>query len=582
MSDARPTRGHHGQAFFTQAAKDLRVLLLSLPKGINIPLDQVALHSQLLVHLWVRPFEDSVVRDGKDALNRGRRKQLNFALHKLNERITTALHQDPLATPLQQLRAAARILLTEPQMKQRDSYTFEQCAQAFKWKASKEERADAAGSQRFIEDTITLEDLANVRVPASRTDLPDYRIPEYKIWTNRLLGLISSGTGHLMRRPAHGGINGSKTFKSVSKLSQEDGALLQPGVTFSLKIMRVSRVKSLLANHAVNRTKCPRSTATLVGEQDSGLKSIVNGESSQPKQRKRKRKPSPQSPHSPIGRRQWKRLMPEMPNAPALSPPPSAAHHPLLPVPPWESSALHDPNMFRSGNPPPPEIGPAQKAPQLYYHQPPRTFSPVAQPALAATPYHVSSDQDPYRSGQTQLDDFEPLLSPATNQHVFDPHLLDPTYFDNMPSLNQDPELVNASWQQALQNPPNAGCFDKLRIQLGAGLCPGSPAQLYYKSSLPISTGSACFFRCPKPSAAEDWLHPSLQSAVHPYWTPSDHPSNQSAYYLPEEQQQQQQKLGGPYFHALGHHPRIASRIARKVYRVNPDLWTQRARLSRL
>ena len=70
-----------------------------------------------------------------------------------------------------------------------DLFPLPSCLQ--KWKASKEERADAAGSQRFIEDTITLEDLANVRVPASRTDLPDYRIPEYKTWTNRLLGLIS-------------------------------------------------------------------------------------------------------------------------------------------------------------------------------------------------------------------------------------------------------------------------------------------------------------------------------------------------------------------------------------------------------
>lgn len=112
MSDAlQPTRGHHGQAFFTQAAKKLRVLLLSFLKGINDPLDRVALHSQLLVHLWVRPFEDFVVRGGKDALNRVRRKQLNFALHKLSERITTAVRQDPLATPLQQLRAAARILV---------------------------------------------------------------------------------------------------------------------------------------------------------------------------------------------------------------------------------------------------------------------------------------------------------------------------------------------------------------------------------------------------------------------------------------------------------------------------------------
>ena len=119
-----------------------------------------------------------------------------------------------------------------------------------------------------------------------------------------------------------------------------------------------------------------------------------SGESSrpkQPKQRKRKRKPSPQSPHSTPGH-QLKR---SVPNAPALSSPPSAAHHPLLPVrfffqemfslavsaglrsssrsqvPPSEPPALHDPNMFRSGNPPPPEVGPAQTAPQLYYHQPP-------------------------------------------------------------------------------------------------------------------------------------------------------------------------------------------------------------------
>lgn len=59
------------------------------------------------------------------------------------------------------------------------------------WKISEEERTDAAGSQRFIEDTITLDDLVNVRVPASRTNLPDYHVPEYKTWTNRLLGLIS-------------------------------------------------------------------------------------------------------------------------------------------------------------------------------------------------------------------------------------------------------------------------------------------------------------------------------------------------------------------------------------------------------
>jgi hypothetical protein len=123
-----------------------------------------------------------------------------------------------------------------------------------------------------------------------------------------------------------------------------------------------------------------------------------SGESSrpkQPKQRKRKRKPSPQSPHSTPGH-QLKR---SVPNAPALSLPPSAAHHPLLPVrfffqemfslavsaglrsssrlqvPPSEPPALHDPNMFRSGNPPPPEVGPAQKAPQLYYHQPPEVCS---------------------------------------------------------------------------------------------------------------------------------------------------------------------------------------------------------------
>ena len=77
---------------------------------------------------------------------------------------------------------------------------------------------------------------------------------------------------------------------------------------------------------------CVRRSPQLQIRPVAGVPINRNGESSQPKQRKRKRKPSPQSPHSPIGRRQWKRLMPEMPNAPALSPPPSAAHHPLLPV----------------------------------------------------------------------------------------------------------------------------------------------------------------------------------------------------------------------------------------------------------
>lgn len=67
-------------------------------------------------------------------------------------------------------------------------FTLPACLQ--NWEISAGERADAAGSQRFINDTITLEDLANVRVPASRTDLPDYRMPEYKTWNNRLLGLI--------------------------------------------------------------------------------------------------------------------------------------------------------------------------------------------------------------------------------------------------------------------------------------------------------------------------------------------------------------------------------------------------------
>lgn len=111
MSDARRTR-RHGQAFFTQAAKELRVLLLFLLKGINNPQDQVALHSQLLVHVWVRPFEDFVVRCGKDVLKPAHRKQLHFALCKLSGRITTALGQDPLATSLQQLQAAARILVS--------------------------------------------------------------------------------------------------------------------------------------------------------------------------------------------------------------------------------------------------------------------------------------------------------------------------------------------------------------------------------------------------------------------------------------------------------------------------------------
>lgn len=83
------------------------------------------------------------------------------------------------------------------------------------------------------------------------------------------------------------------------------------------------------------------------------------------------------------------------------------------------------------------------------------------------------------------------------------------------------------------------------------------------------------------PAVAANSLHPSLQSAVNPFSTPPTQPVHQSAYYLPEEQQQQHPS-GGPYFRALGHHPRIASRIARKVYGVDPELWSQRAHLPQL
>lgn len=112
MSDIYSSRGAHGQAIFTQAAKRLRVLILSLLEDIDKPSDAVALHSQLLVHLWARPFENFVVRSGTSVLTQTRRDQLHFVFGKLSERITNVLRQDPLPTPLQQLQAVAKIFVS--------------------------------------------------------------------------------------------------------------------------------------------------------------------------------------------------------------------------------------------------------------------------------------------------------------------------------------------------------------------------------------------------------------------------------------------------------------------------------------
>lgn len=42
----------------------------------------------------------------------------------------------------------------------------------------------------------------------------------------------------------------------------------------------------------------------------------------------------------------------------------------------------------------------------------------------------------------------------------------------------------------------------------------------------------------------------------------------------------QQHNFNPYYLQALGHYPCIARRLARKVYRIDPDLWSQKARLS--
>ena len=113
MSDTRErTRRPHGRAVFTRAAKDLRLRILSLLNEIDKPSDQVALHSQLLVRLWVRPFEDFAARCDKRVWERARRGHLPVALHKLSKRIADALRHNPRHTSHQQLRAAAKILVS--------------------------------------------------------------------------------------------------------------------------------------------------------------------------------------------------------------------------------------------------------------------------------------------------------------------------------------------------------------------------------------------------------------------------------------------------------------------------------------
>lgn len=99
-----------GKAFFPGAADRLRSLFLQKLQGIDDPTQQVAIHSQLLVHLWVRPFQRAALqRDGKFLYNT-LRSQLRLALDQLQERIEPTLRQEK--TALCQLQAAAKLLVS--------------------------------------------------------------------------------------------------------------------------------------------------------------------------------------------------------------------------------------------------------------------------------------------------------------------------------------------------------------------------------------------------------------------------------------------------------------------------------------
>lgn len=97
------------KAFFTAAADQLCWIFLQELQDVEDPAQQVASHSQLLVHLWARPFEQAALQQGRRILYNDSRAQLGLALDKLEERIEQTLRQEKTAPS--QLQAAAKILV---------------------------------------------------------------------------------------------------------------------------------------------------------------------------------------------------------------------------------------------------------------------------------------------------------------------------------------------------------------------------------------------------------------------------------------------------------------------------------------
>ncbi|KWU42813.1 hypothetical protein RHOSPDRAFT_26729 [Rhodotorula sp. JG-1b] len=478
-----------GKAFFPGAADRLRSLFLKKLQGIDDPTQQVAIHSQLLVHLWVRPFQQAALqRDGKFLYNT-LRSQLRLALGQLQQRIEQTLSQEN--TALSQLQAAAKLLhLT----------------------ISDEEHAEAAAVQKFINDIITCTNLEDASIPSSKLDYADCPRPRYKTWIDRLLIVIGASvlgkSGNARWRACINDLAAIgkelpknlftwrqqlleqlpedefdklaladaiawdywlKDFQErVQAVSKRWGALEAAYYVLPQKFkMMQKQVRYYKGSEAAVATlfnsqqeQQPSSNSNVQGEKDHRLW-LEKHHSSQPGPPKRKRRDRPdvQEPlmsSPPAGNttpgRQNKRVMPKFARFQKSR---GSAYRALLPV---SSDIPVEGNMLSWNDLPP--VGPAQSAPQLGYYKPPSGFNPAILPASWATPYHPFSNQDRHGTGQMQLNCFDPLLGPAADQPVLNQGYFDPNRFIvflNHPAAPED-NPIEAAMQQYSSNPSGVGC----------------------------------------------------------------------------------------------------------------------------